>query len=150
MPRVDVPAQVPPIAASGLVVDDVAVTEGGAEADPEVAADVRCDVDHLLLRAVAARGARRGAARVRVKVALLDHRGIEDAMREDGIASIALLGAPFGLVLARERVAVEVRVETGDRSLVGRGEANKLGSIYAPARRRALASALDAALASAR
>jgi hypothetical protein len=147
-PRVDVPSSVPPIAARDLVIDDVVVTDGGQQADPLVAAGVRCEVTRLLLGAVAERGARRGAAHVRIAVDLQDRRGIEDAMREDGFASIALFGAPFGLVLARERLAVHLTLDAGGRTLVGGGRADKLGSIYAPARRRALASALDAALAS--
>jgi hypothetical protein len=84
---------------------------------------------------------------VNVHVSLDDHRDIEDAMSEDGLAAIALLGAPFGMVMGREEVTVEVTLDTGEATFVGRASASKLGSVYAHARRRALAAALDQALA---
>jgi hypothetical protein len=58
--------------------------------------------------------------------------------------------APFGLVLERERLAVELRMDVGGKTLVGRGAANELGSLYSSARRKALAVALRRALAAAR
>jgi hypothetical protein len=146
-PAVDVPDTVPPIAARELAIDTVTVTDAGQEVAPEVALDVRCEVSRLILGAVRERGAQAGRARVDVRVDLESGRSVYDSMREDGLAAITLLGAPFGLVMARQELAVEVTIHAPGSTLIGRGRASRLGSIYAPARRRALAAALDQALA---
>jgi hypothetical protein len=86
---------------------------------------------------------------VRVRVVLEERRGIDDAIYEDGIAVIAYLPALFGAYTGRERLSVDITLETGGSSFRGSGSAEKLGSLYAPARRRALAVALDNALADA-
>jgi hypothetical protein len=144
-PPVEVPGSIPSIAARDLEIAEVVVTDAGREVD-QIAAEVRCQVSSLLIAAVKERGAARGAASVE-RVNLESRRSVYDNMREDGFAAMLFLAAPFGVVLARERLSVELRVDTGDRILLGRGSANRLGSIYAPARRRALAAALDEALA---
>ena len=68
-------------------------------------------------------------------------------LHQDGIA-LTLLVWPMlaGLVTAREHVGVDVVVTSHGRLLRGHGEAEKEGSIYAPAQKRALAVALGRAL----
>jgi hypothetical protein len=46
-------------------------------------------------------------------------------------------------------LSVDITITRDGRTFVGHGSADKRGSIYAPARKRALAVALDQALASA-
>ena len=67
----------------------------------------------------------------------------------DDLARVyVILGAPFGFMQGESRVSVDVVVHTADgRLLAGHGEGDKYGSRYVPARRRALAVALDHALA---
>jgi hypothetical protein len=127
----------PAIAPRALDDAEVTVIDGAHHADQEVAAEVK------------ARGAAGGSARVHVHVELGDRRDIFDAMREDGIAVIYLMFTPLGLVFERQKLSVNVVVETGGRTFEGRASAEKLGSIYARARRRALADAIDKALADA-
>lgn len=64
---------------------------------------------------------------------------------------MGILPLPLGLTYeqAKLSVDVEVEVERNGQTFRGRGAAEKMGGSYAPARRRALAVALDRALASA-
>ena len=117
--------------------------------DTHTPADLWQDTVQILGKAARARPAASGRARVRVRIDLERRSSIYDAMRKDGIAFVALLGAPLGLVIDNEKLSVDLTVESAGRTFTGHGAAEKLGSLYAPARRRALAVALDRALADA-
>jgi hypothetical protein len=68
-------------------------------------------------------------------------------LHQDGIALWFLIWPMLGgMVTAREHVGVDVVVTSHGRLLRGHGEAEKEGSIYAPAQKRALAVALGRAL----
>jgi len=68
-------------------------------------------------------------------------------LSQDGIALWFLVWPMLGgMVTAREHVGVDVVVTSHGRLLRGHGEAEKEGSIYAPAQKRALAVALGRAL----
>lgn len=90
-----------------------------------------------------------GDAIVSTRVVIEDESSIDDAMKHDGLAAVALLAAPFGFVMSRARVSVDVTIERDGKTLVGHGTAERLGSIYAPARKRAIAVALERAIANA-
>lgn len=135
-----VPATVAPI--------DVSVSDASGALDAPTAAAVREQAARLL--AEAARSGVPGAdARVHVHVELLERRDASDSLRQDGFAIFGLWPVVFGMVCERQKLAVDVEVESGGRTLEGHGTADKLGGIYAPARRRALAVALNEALADA-
>ena len=149
-PKVVMPASIPAIAAAELDVADVTFTDPEGASDPETTAAARCDITSILIRAAKARPATTGAARFRVRVVLQDRHDIYDSMRVDGLAVIGFLFAPFGMVLEREHLSVELTLESGGQTLVGHGSANESGSIYVSARRKALAIALRRALTDAR
>jgi hypothetical protein len=68
-------------------------------------------------------------------------------LRQDGIALWFLIWPMLGgMVTHREHVGVDVVVTSHGRLLRGHGEAEKQGSIYAPAQKRALAVALGRAI----
>lgn len=68
-------------------------------------------------------------------------------LHQDGIALWFLIWPMLGgMVTEREHVGVDVVVTSHGRLLRGHGEAEKEGSIYAPAQKRALALALGRAL----
>lgn len=148
-PAVHLPGAIPAIAPQAIDLVEVTVIDGKNDIGPEVTADVRKQVTEILAKAARARGGAGAPARVRVHITLEERGDIYDAMRKDGIAVIGLLYAPFGLVIGREKLSVDVALETGGRAFTGHGTGDKMGSIYAPARRRALAAALDKALADA-
>ncbi len=148
-PPVNVPPAMPPIGAHQLEAD-VTVVDGDTPLPEEVVFDVRKRTDELL-RSAAAR--RRGSehARVRVHVVIQDEvNGLARAMSHDGMAALAAPTLLLGFAYERATIAVDVRIETDDGcAFTGHGEAEKDGSIYARARRRALAAALDRALTAA-
>jgi len=133
--RVPLPAEVAP---ADLTID------GKGEVSPETAEDVRVELGKVL-SAAHARGGRAG--RLEVHVALEGRRDAYDAIRTDGLAVIGLFPAPFGMVTEHEWLSVDVVVTTpsGER-LVGHGAADATGGLWAPARRKALALALERAL----
>ncbi|MCA9643462.1 MAG: hypothetical protein KC492_22340 [Myxococcales bacterium] len=57
-----------------------------------------------------------------------------------------LVAAPAGAMIEASDLTVDVDLEAGGQTFHGHGEANKNGSLYVDARRRALAVALDRAL----
>jgi hypothetical protein len=66
--------------------------------------------------------------------------------------AVAVIGlaALTGTKMDESTVAIDLTVDAADgRVLAGHGEATKWGSIYVAARRRAIAAALDRALADA-
>ncbi|MBI5537498.1 MAG: hypothetical protein HY898_32545 [Deltaproteobacteria bacterium] len=148
-PTVHVPAPMPALSPAALDVSVTTVNADQKQIEPAVADEVHRQASAILLKAARARGAEGAPARVRVQVRLEDSYGISDSMRQDGCAVFAYAFAPLGQVTDREKLSVEVAVETGGRTYTGRGRADKMGGIYASARRRALAAALDEALADA-
>ncbi len=149
-PAVHIPESLP-IAPAHLELEDVIVMDGDRPADAALASEVRGQTAEILERALGARsGGAAQRAKVSVRVDLEWKYDIYDAMREDGIAVVAWLPATLGVAIGRQRVSAEVTVEVGDRTFVGHGTGEKIGSIYASPRRRALATALDQALAESR
>jgi len=148
-PTTHIPPAIPALDPCTLDVTDVTVVDRAHGGDPEVAADVRHDTALILLRAAKRRGGESGPSRVSVRVELVETRSIMDSVAVDGMAIFALVPAPLGTVTGRERLEVDLTVYVGGRTFVGHGSANKLGSIYAPALKRALAVALDEAFADA-
>lgn len=73
-----------------------------------------------------------------------------NALSKDGIAVFGLWPVAFGMIYESETIAVDVEIEAHGRFYRGHGEAKKEGGLYAHARRRALAAALDRALAEVR
>lgn len=69
------------------------------------------------------------------------------ALSEDGVAVFGLWPVAFGMTYESETVDVDIEIEVGGRTVRGHGQAEKDGSLYASARRRALAAALNSALA---
>lgn len=126
----------------------VAVAGGGSTDDPNER-DVAATTADIVSRSIAKEASGGAPAVVHVDVDLGEYRyffrGVKDGM---GIATI-MLAALGGLKLDRRSLAVTVRFESNGKTFVGRGSATKDGSIYASAERRALAVALDQALADA-
>jgi hypothetical protein len=116
--------------------------------DPAAAEELRHDTESILARATKGRAGE--PARVRVHVMLEDeYNWVDAAMRKDGMALFGAWPVLFGMTTARQDVSVDVTVEMRGCTLWGHGSARREGGIYAPARRRALAVALDRALADA-
>ncbi|MDI1475617.1 hypothetical protein [Polyangium sp. y55x31] len=147
------PTHVPPplaFSAADLDVDEIMIVDHDpTSVDTGTPADLWQDTVNILGDAARARPTPSGRARVRVRIDLERRSSVYDAMRKDGIAFVSLFFAPLGLVIDNEKLSVDVTVEQGGRTYEGHGSAEKLGSMYAPARRRALAVALDRALADA-
>jgi hypothetical protein len=126
---------------------DVVSTKGTL--DPEVAGEVRARTAKIFADAARKSRSGDGAAVVRVKVSLGEY--VDDTGRY--IANMALgfwlLAAPAGLAYDRQALSVDLTVTRGGRTFSGHGEAESRGGLYAPARKRALALALDRALADA-
>jgi hypothetical protein len=157
-PAVHLPAAIPPVAPGALDVTEVTVVADGDDVDPEDAADVREWTAALLAKAANERGAAHpagaagGPARVHVHVELVSSRpGFFLGILKGGplTGMIALPGWLLGGEIVRERLRVGVTLETGGRTFTGEAWGDKAGSLYVPARRRALAIALDRALAAA-
>jgi hypothetical protein len=143
-PPVRAPAR---MSAGPLEAADVQVADADGAATAELAADVRAEVAAMLARAVPPEAGAPTPVSVRVRI-LRDVPVGQEAMRQDGMAAIFLIpGIPFGQVDRDARVEVEVSYEIHGRMHTGHAVAARQGSIYAPARRRALAVALDRALA---
>jgi len=151
-PSAHIPAAMPAIAPSSLDVTEVTVVDATHGIDDETAVGVRRDTTAILVKAAQERGALAapGHTLVRAHVTLEERRNFaEDALRQDGIAIFGLWPLAFGMVNAQQKLSVDLDVETNGRVFHGHGTAEKAGSFYSPARRRALAVALDRALADA-
>lgn len=145
-PKVHLPETLPTLSAARA---DVTVADGAKSVPATLAADVRDDVTSIL-RTTGREGAATPAA-VRIAV---DVRGSEDyvanAGSNDGCGAVGVgLAAPTGTKIGRQSLGVVVRIDDGARRFEGRATAEEEGSVYAPARRRALAVAIDRALADA-
>lgn len=138
-PDVHVPSA---LATAPTLERDITVIDARTAIDDHTVDEVRAEATSLL--------AHTGGAVVHAQVVLEDHRNYADhAINEDGIAVFGLWPVAFGMTYESEKVDVDVDVEANGRVFHGHGEAEKDGSLYAHARRRALAAAFDRALASA-
>ena len=124
------------------------VDSEGREIAGEASTQVRADADAILAR----------ASRGRFGPDAVVHARVELGFRYDLMPTVGRCGlscAPVafpvlaGMDMEEQALAVDVVVEAGGRTFLGHGEADKGGSLYARARRRALAVALDRALADA-
>jgi hypothetical protein len=130
------------------------VSVAGAAADEDVDEEtveaVRTETAEVLADAARTSTRGDGPTTMRVRVRLGEYvDGLERAMHQDGIAAVALVAVPMGITYEKQKVAVDVTVEHGGRTYEGHGDAEKAGGMYSSARRRALAVALDRALADA-
>jgi hypothetical protein len=134
-----------------LDVTEVAVADSTGELDAETRAAVRAQTVKILEDAARKSETGGAPAVVRVSVVLDEHKDYAaSAMATDGFAVFAwFLLAPAGVTFDRQSLSVEVEVDSEGRRFVGSGRADMEGSIYAPARKRALAVALSRALADA-
>ncbi|CAN5913625.1 hypothetical protein BH11MYX4_BH11MYX4_62170 [soil metagenome] len=151
-PAAHLPAALPAVAPGALDVSDVTVVDANGPIDDATVAGVREEAAAILVKAAKERvgPAAGGGAVVHAHVTLEERRNfVESALRQDGIAAFGLWPVPLGMVIGQQRLTVDVEVERNGRTFRGHGSAEKMGSIYAPARRRALAVALDRALADA-
>jgi hypothetical protein len=140
------------VAPGALDVNDVTVIDAQGPVDDATVAGVRAEAAQILAKAARARPApaAEGGAVVHAHVTLEQHEHFfENALRQDGFAIFGMWPVPLGMVVDRQKLSVDVEVERNGRTFRGHGTAEKDGSIYAPARRRALAVALDRALADA-
>lgn len=129
--------------------DDIDVRAPNRTLDAATVAEVRAETAAILDRASIARGGS-PAGRVRVRVELVERRDYaSEALQQDGFAIFGLWPVIVGMVSEREKLSVDVTIDDAGRTLEGHGTSEKLGGLYAPARRRALAVALDTALADA-
>lgn len=102
------------------------------------------------VRAMVSRHA--GTETTRVRIALDDSNNwVYRALNHDGMAILGMWPILFGMTYESETVSVDVEIDgKNGRTLVGHATAEKDGSLFAKARRRAIAAALDKALANAR
>jgi hypothetical protein len=151
-PAAHLPPAIPAIAPGALDVSDVTVVDARGPIDDETVAHVQRDTAAILVRAANERvgPAAGGGAVVHAHVTLEERANfLDNAMREDGFAVMGILPVPFGIKYEQAKLSVDVEVERNGQIFRGHGTAEKMGGIYARARRRALAVALDRALASA-
>ena len=105
------------------------------EADDD---ELRADAEEILRRTPK----RAGTMHVKI-VTIEEANGFTRALHQDGFAVFAAPVRLFGVTHERAKIAVDVITPEGETHAC----AEKDGSIYAPARKRALAVALDRALA---
>lgn len=130
-----------PAAASDV---SVTVRSGAASVDADEEASVRAETERVVRDATTRRPR---AGHLNVVVDLQLRATAYDVIRRDGLAVIGLAPAPLGMITERERLGLEVTfTDEGGRVHRGRGAADVTGGIYAPARRKALALALERAL----
>jgi hypothetical protein len=151
-PAAHIPASLPAVAPCSLDVTDVTVKDAKGPIDDETIAGVRRDTAAILMKAAKERGALAapGPTVIHATVTLEERENfVENALSQDGIAIFGLWPVAFGMINGQQKLSVDVDVETNGHLFHGHGTAEKRGSIYAHARRRALAVALDRALADA-
>ncbi|MDB4996369.1 MAG: hypothetical protein JWM74_3801 [Myxococcaceae bacterium] len=152
-PSVHVPESVPPLSVAELTAAEITVVDAKNGVDHETEGEVKSQTASILSRARRPAGTSAGATRMLVRVELVEHeQNIYDAsLRRDGCAVMGMAGVPVGQIVDRERLSVDVTLQDAQAGLTYKGSAsaNEYGSIYAHARRRALARALDRALADA-
>lgn len=151
-PDVHYPEGLPAIDPARLELTKVSVYDEGRGApvtDSGIVGEVQRDLDEVFAKAVRKRGTTGSDAKAKVVVRLFAHGGISDAVSRDGCAAVGYVTAPSGQVTEWEELAVDLTLDVEGRTYRGTGRAEKIGSIYVDARRRALATALDIALAQA-
>ena len=134
-----------------VTVAAVAVTSTEGELDIETRDAVRAQTEKILVDAARknATGGQAPVVRADVELGVFEDYAAA-AMARDGMAVFSyFLLAPAGVAFERQRLTVHLQVERDGRRFHGTGTADKQGSIYAPARKRALAVAIDNALADA-
>ncbi len=153
-PVVHVPASVTeaPLESPEITAEDL-----DARPDAEAIDAAKADATRMLALAPGApTGEKPG--HLRVHVSLGAHSSFYEsggrAMSRDGCAAIGALplyaSTLAGVAHESRTVTVEVTLERAGRTAHGQATVTKRGSLYAPARRRAIAAALDLALARAR
>ena len=157
-PQAHVPESIPVFSAIDVEGSTAEVTTvEGLALQPDAEQKIRRDLAEALASAGKRRRAapgdeqagERGKARFHAHVHVQEEIPWDAAINKDGIAVVSLLAFPFGIINTRERLTVDVTVQSGGWSFTGHGAADKFGSIYSPALKRALAVALDRALADA-
>jgi hypothetical protein len=134
-----------------LQVTSIDVQARGGTVDEATTSAVRAQTAKILADAARKSCTGDGPATVHVTVTLGEYVDeLASAVYHDGFAYLGwVVGAPAGLTYERQELGVEVTITRGGRTFTGHGQAEKEGSIYARARKRALAVALDRALADA-
>lgn len=133
-PPADVPVERPVTAEAVTVRTD----------DVETATNVRKEALEVL---AAAPGHGRSAHAFESVVTLLDRHDCWDAIRVDGMAALPLVLVPFGMVMEREKLRVDVAFTDHGTRYEGYGVADEEGGMYARARKKALARAYERAFA---
>jgi hypothetical protein len=125
------------------------VAVSGAGASTEAISDVTSRTTHMIDHAN--KRAHGTPIDMSVAVNVEKPRDYLSFLHTDGIGLFFLIWPILGgMVIDRSKVDVDVVIASGNRLLHGHGSADKEGSVYAPARKRALAVALDQAVSSAR
>jgi hypothetical protein len=126
------------------------VDEHGEDLGPYATSDVRADIVDMLSKAGRTRGGA-GIAKAKVRVVVNSVLDVGDCGTSDGFGCLMLVPyAPFvflGAETTDVRVSIDLTLESNGQTYRGHGDARKIGSIYVGGRRRALAAALDRALA---
>jgi hypothetical protein len=147
-PEVHVPASMPALDPGAITVHEISVVDGvGDPVSETVAADVADDAADILEDAANECGSRTDPGRVRMHVVLEESWVFP--VREMGTGTLFAFGGLAGMQIDHQTLSIELEVDSGGRTFRGRGAAAIGGSLYAPARRRALALAIDRALAQA-
>lgn len=147
-PEVHVPPTFSVVSPAGIDLTTVDVVARGERVSPEVAAHVKETVREILVGAVPQKEATSARLHVSARVEIYRSEDwVANAGRVDGCGAVpVVLAAPAGAKIEDESLAVELSIELDGRQYHGRGAARKEGSVYASARRRALAVALEQAL----
>ncbi|MEM6790780.1 MAG: hypothetical protein AAF715_24890 [Myxococcota bacterium] len=156
VPPIEVPAHLPPLGAIDRAASQVVVTDLREDLDPEDAEEVREEIAEILGEAIGPPAEHGAALRFYAQVSMLS--GTFTGNNSDGSVWLLLgtpvlvvpLGAPLGLNIEYDEVAVNLVMDIGGDRFAGEGRAASWGSIYAPARHRALAKAVQIALLDAR
>lgn len=151
-PDVHYPEGLPAIDPARLALTKVTVYDegrGAAVTEPDTVGEVQRDLDEVFAKAVRKRGTTGSDAKAKINVRLFAHGGMSDAVSRDGCAAVGYVTTPSGQATEWEELAVDLTLDVEGRTYRGTGRAEKIGSIYVDARRRALATALDIALAQA-
>ena len=138
-------------APSKVDVARVAVSSRVLTLDTDEIANVREETAKILRDAAAKADSGGAQLIVRADVDLGAYRDYaSESMRDDGMAVFGWLFMwPAGTQFEQQALTVTLTIERDGRTFRGLGAADVGGSVYAPARKRALAIAIDRALADA-
>lgn len=120
--------------------------------DAEETRALRVEAERMLGIALApTHGVAGAGARIVLRIVVVSGEGYaENALRTDGIAFVGLFPALFGMVIENAKVAADLRVEKDGLVFLGHDVAERDGSLFAPAEKRALGLAMRGAVESAR